>query len=107
MKLPQIPQSQLNSMLSVGIVSTFLLASFAYFRKTKKRVANDWEITTDGDDMELSFKNAHTFKLKKDGTISNLSIDTLNKRLENLEVKVKTLPPQPKKPKKTNKSTSK
>ena len=60
MKSFKINQSELNTILLLGLGIAFLLASFSYFHKIKKTEgfagSSDWVLTTDDGDIALKHK---------------------------------------------------
>jgi opacity protein-like surface antigen len=92
MKFPKIKQSELNTILLLGIGICLLLASFAYFYKIRQTEGlenqSDWELTTDGGDVALQYKDTSAFKLTEDGSIKNSTIDKIMTRIGNLETRM-------------------
>ena len=88
MKFPKISQSEINTLILLGIVATILLATLSYFNKQREGLSNDWELTTDDGDVALQYQKNSALKVSEDGTIENATIDKLIKRMDNLEARV-------------------
>ena len=75
MKIFTISQSELNTILLLGMGLTLLLAVYAYFYNIKQmdgfEGSGDWELTADGTDVAFKFKDKSAFKVGADGTIEN------------------------------------